>query len=529
MRLCLLHCPSCGAPIDVAAGSSRVVCGYCKTRLAVEADHVSTTHDRQARVEPEGASPSIEEPEATLWNSASKHFELALIEQKIPSACPELFRGVELGDARFAFVSLRLVDRERRAVETPGSLDRAFDALRASLEADGDPGLAANLALEALCQGPFDHALEIGIALFEPRSMRVVPYAAGQDDGIVWASGEEGRCIVPSTHREALERKMLRETADHFSNAAPLRLAIDDVVLLPSAGFVERGGRRRSSRGVRALLDVANAHLGEEPQRIVTLAKNAFWSARQASPDDEITGDVRVAAIRARPPALATALPSELTPRVFRSRRFEVAVLAGPRDALVLHPLSGDRHVLVWLSPASGALGEGAIERASNAIAAILDGSTGDNENPRRAGREAYEALGSDAAPPRMTVIQLFDAYGRVKYFRRGLKPPIGLGARGGRGGEIMAFDEGGEATVEEGARLFFPGALEYEGEPSALDAFADAWRGGKASRLYDALRAHWKTKKSDAALRAIALAARSDEPAGELIGTALVTGVRPA
>lgn len=126
-----------------------------------------------------------------------------------------------------------------------------------------------------------------------------------------------------------------------------------------------------------------------------------------------------------------------------------------------------------------------------------------------------------------MAVIQLFDAYERVKYFRAGWKQPIGLGPRGVRDSNSgQQFDEGGEATVNEGARLFFPGGLAYEGQHGSPESFVTVWNGGKASRLYEAFTQHWKTKKTHAALERLARAAASDSPAADLSGLAVVTGV---
>ena len=48
----------------------------------------------------------------------------------------------------------------------------------------------------------------------------------------MWASGEEGRTIYLDGHHQALERKMLREAADHFSNARPIHLATKDLILI---------------------------------------------------------------------------------------------------------------------------------------------------------------------------------------------------------------------------------------------------------------------------------------------------------
>lgn len=506
-------------------GAERVTCSYCNSALVVHEERVSTRRAPPPRSAADDEETPYPQPDATLWTRESPRFELSVIEQKIPDTVPELFSGVELGEDRFAFVSLRVVDREGRPVAHP--LDSAFAALKTSLEDDGDPGLAANLALEALCEKAFEHRLECGIVLFEPRHMRVVPYTAGLGDGVLWASSEEGRCITAGTHHPALERKMLRETADHFSNGRLVQLAAGDLVLVPSAGFMGRGARG-SSNGLRVLLDVANEHLGEAPLRVVTLAKNGFWAEFQKQRRSGVSpvGDVRVAAVRAIPPPLATELPRGLAHHTLRTRRFEVSALAAPGDALQLYPLKQDRYVLLWLSPAAGPLPEGALDVAARAVLAVLDGETGDNDNPRRAGRDALEALGLGEDALKLAVIQLFDEYERVKYFRAGWKQPVALGPRGFRGDSMQQFDEGGEATVHEGARLFFPGALRFEGQHAQAAQLATVWPGGKASRLYGAMAAHWKTKKSAPALKALALAALSDQPDAVLAGLALVTGV---
>jgi hypothetical protein len=492
----------------------------------VHEERVSTRRPAPERSQADDEETPYPEPDATLWSRESPRFELSVIEQRIPDTVPELFSGVELGEDRFAFVSLRVVDREGRPVVH--ALDAAFAALKTSLENDGDPGLAANLALDTLCAKAFEHRLECGVVLFEPKHMRVVPYAAGLGDGLLWVSSEEGRCITIGGHQQALERKMLRETSDHFSNGREVQLAAGDLVLVPSAGFMGRGARGYSN-GMRALLEVGNEHLGEAPLRVVTLAKNAFWTEFQKQRRSVVApvGDVRVAAVRAIPPPLATQLPQGLKSHMFRSRRFEVAALASPGDALKLYPLKKDRHVLVWLSAAAGgAVAESTLDVAARAVLAVLDGETGDNDNPRQAGRDALEALGGSPEAVRLAVIQLFDEYERVKYFRHGWKQPVALGPRGFRGDSMQQFDEGGEATVNEGARLFFPGALKYEGQQAQATQLATVWPGGKASRLYDALGAHWKTKKSEPALKQLALAAVSDQPGATLQGLALVTGV---
>ncbi len=526
LRIQAPHCPSCGAPLPVPEGAARVTCAYCNAPLVIEAERISTRHPQRAQTQThEDDEAPYPEPDATLWAKVSPRFELSVIEQRVPQAVPERFAGLELASERFAFVALRVVDRDGRPVAH--QLDEAFAALKSSLEEDGDPGLAANLALEALCATPFDHRLECTVVLFEPRHMKVTAYLAGTGHSVLWASSEEGRSISLDGHHPALERKMLRETADHFSNSRAVQLAAADLVLIPSAGFMGRGMRGHSD-GARVLLEVANAQLGEAPLRVVTLAKNGFWAEfqkqRRATPSP--VGDVRVAAVRAVPPPAVTALPATCELKTFRTRRYEVTCFARAGDALTLRPLERDRHALVWLS---GAPAPDEVERALGAVTTLLDGEHGDNENPRRAGRDALAAMGPAAAPDRRAaVVQLFDEHERVKYWRHGWKQPLALGPRGLKGDSLQQFDDGGEASVHEGSRLFFPGALTYDGQFAQGAAFAVAWPGGKASRLYAALAAHWKTKKTERALTQLALAALSDEPGADLCGLMLVTCLPP-
>lgn len=123
-------------------------------------------------------------------------------------------------------------------------------------------------------------------------------------------------------------------------------------------------------------------------------------------------------------------------------------------------------------------------------------------------------------------MIQLIDEHHRVKYFRAGWKQPIALGPRGTRGDSLQQFDEGGEASVNEGSRLFFPGALEYEGQCESAEKFGEAWHGGKASLLYEALSQHWKTKKTGPLLERTVQSALADQPNVDVGGMAFVTGL---
>jgi len=530
MRIQALHCPSCGAPLDVAVHAPRASCSYCHAVLIVEAERVST--NRAQTPPPPRKDDEVEpypEPDVTLSTWVAPRFELSFLEQNIADAPPEVFAGIELAEQRFALVYLRVVDQDGRGVEVV--LGPAFEVLKESLASDADPGLAANLALDKLCEKPFAHKLECAIALFEPRHMRVTLYNAGCRDAFLWASSEQGRSITPGNAHDALERKFLRETKDHFQNLPPIHLAAHDVVVAASAGFCGRG-KGGSSDGVRALHETLNAQLGEEPLRIVTLAKNAYWEAfgeqRRRKNNLPPSGHVKLAAVRAVLPPLADAVPAGYEVSSVRSRRFELALLTKPNDVFRLVPLHADRQVLVWLSPVKGELPAAVFDTACAAVVGVLDRTDdGDNENPRRAGRDAYDAIAMNAGQVRMAVIQLFDAFERVKYYRAGWKQPIGLGPRGvGDGSGGQQFDEGGEATVNEGARLFFPGGLQYENQHGNAESFVTVWPGGKASRLYEAFTQHWKTKKTAAALEKLTRAAVSDAPGSDLSGLAVVTGV---
>lgn len=528
MRLQAPHCPACGAPLEVPEGAARVTCAYCAAPLVVE-DGAHRLRGRRApppAPEAEAEPRPYEEPEAVLYDRPFPRFELSAVEQKIPGAAPEVFMALELEAERFAVVQLRCADAAGRP--RAHDLGAATAALTDSLAQDFDPGLAANLALEALCARPFDHRLEVSVVLFSPLRMRVDAYGAGWRDGLWWASGEEGRCLSVDAHHPPLERKLLREAGDHFQNSPPIYLAANDLVVLPSPGYLGRGARGYPP-GIRVLTDTLNAHLGEAPLRVVTLAKNAFWPEFQKDVRHTPTplGDVRVVAVRALLPPLLETLPSTAALESHRTRHFELGLYRSPGDATRLLPLHGDRSALVWLSPVQGALSEAALPTACAAVAGVLDQKDhGDNDNPRAAGRAAYEVLGVGPEEVRLAVVQLFDAWHRVKYFRAGWKQPIGLADRGRDEGNLQQFDEGGEATVNPAHRLFFPGGASYEGAPGTPGQLAQAWPGGKASRLYEAMRAHWKQKKTSAALEALARALLSDQPAAPPGGLLLVTGL---
>lgn len=491
MRLLALYCPGCGAPLERPPDQT-LVCSYCGALLVVAADSIT-----EEKVAPEPASPLP----ARLSQYQAGRFELSLLDQQVPGSEPEWFRPFDLGDGRFALVYLRLVEA---AAPDP---EQAFVTLARSLGADADPGLAAYEMLEHLVGTGFRGRVETAVLLFDPSSSSVLGYNAGCSGRILWVSQEEGRTIDTGRAYEPLHAKMLRESRDYFSNAPRLYLAGDDLVVAVSAAYTALG----------ALSNSLNENLGEHPLRVVTLAKNAFWKEHDPKPRSHL----RVAAVRVMP--VQPAVDGHPAVVELVSGQYETALIQAMGDFVKLLPLHDDRAVLVWLSLPGGAVDPERGEKACEAVLALLDRRDyGDNENPRRAGREALEAIAAEDALC-LAVIQFFHRYHRVKYYRKGWKQAVALGHRGvGSNDSIQQFDEGGEATVSPGCRLFFPGALDYPGSASRGEDLARLWRGGKSSALYRALVSHWRTKRSAPALEKLALAVLGDGGVPE--GLALVS-----
>ncbi len=393
------------------------------------------------------------------------------------------------------------------------------EVLREGLEEEEDPGMAAYSALENLCRGPFDGRLEVAIALFSPHRCSVVAYNAGCRSALWWVSSEEGRCIDVFPYNPPLERKMLRQDQDNFSNSAPCYLAADDLLVMVSAAYSGRGGPTYSN-GTHALLGSLNEHLGEHPLRVVTLAKNSFWSGmHRTAREERLSGPIRVAAVRASAPRLEAPgpLPGELCS--FPVPGFELSVLRGPGQSLKLCPLHDERFCPIW----SQGLEQDEVGRLEEAVVEVLDRPHhGDNENPREAGRQGLARVGR-AAP--LLVLQLFPRWGRAKWYRSGWQQPLCLGPRGFREeASAQFFDEGGEASVYERSRLYFPGALPLPSHAANGPDLGQRWVGGKASALYGALFAHWRSSKTERALEKLLRAAQADRNGVDLTGSALLT-----
>ena len=509
-----LYCPGCGAPLDPGE-QTRFRCEYCNSVLQVH-------HRRIQQTEAPTDNPSgldlPQLPLSELSSSDSGRFELSVLEQAMPGSDPDGFFPLPLAQGRFALIYLRLIDEKGKT--KIGDLPALTQVVRESLEDEEDPGLAAYHALESLFQRPFDGKLEVAIALFSPNRSSVTVYNAGCQSSLWWVSSEEGRVIDLFRAYPPLERKMLRQANDHFSNCPPCYLASNDLFVLVSAAYAGRGGGPYAN-GTRSLLDSLNQHLGEHPLRVVTLAKNAYWeNLSPAAKDKPLSGHLRVAAVRALPPPNSAPLGLEDRFRTFNFGPFETVFLSSPGESLSFHTLHDNRGCFIWTDTQD----EPTVDRMTQAVLEVLDRRDhGDNENPREAGRRALAQLENPQV--RLLVLQLFPQWGRVKWFRSSWHQPLGLGPRGLKDvARAQMFDGGGEASLDERARMLFTGDLPLAGEAPDAQELARQWHGGKASALYDTLFAHWRTTKGERALSKIAQAVRADCPNATLSGLALVT-----
>ncbi len=459
------------------------------------------------------------EPPARLWQQSTPRVEVSLIEQDVPDSPPEAFLAEPLPDELLALVYLRLVDEDNRPVrDWPLPLEPVLESLRLHR----DPGLAANAGLQWLCDQPrgFPHRLEIVVALFDPARASLLSYGAGCHDALIWLDCESASTVTLSARPQGLDRKVLRGRGEAFENCRAVLLGPGDTVVLLSAGVLGRQGG--SSEAAHAVFEVLREVSGEDPLRVVTLVKKAYWEhGRRRDPALAPVGPVRVAALQPVAPALAALPPSRLVQ--FGTARFQLDLWANPLDELEILPLHGERWVLVWLSGDGLEIANETLSTVRERVLEVLDRRDhGDNEDPRVAGRRALEGLNL-----RLTLVLLSDRYGRAHYYRAGFQPPIYLSPRGNgtRGGSLQSYDEGGSATLDPGARLFFLGRLPFAREVHHADDLAEQWPGGKTSRLYAGLSEHWKTPPGEQALSRLAQAALSDRPGVALEGLGLVTG----
>jgi len=486
------YCPCCGARLD-PPGSRRVHCAYCDAQLQAEPEFISESQ------------PQRSDFSSRLSQNRSARFEMSWLHQRVCETELDLLHFESLSEKHSALVYLRRCDGEGRS--QPGVL--SLQPLIENLRDYRDPGLAAHQALEWLCEQPqgFSHKLECAICLFDEERSRVTVYSAGCRDAIYWLSNEQASVTDLAGYQGPLERKMLAEERDHFSNGKPCQLAAMDALVIVSAGYAGRGDGPYAS-GTSVLVQELRELLGEDPLRLVTLAKNAFWEKRSpAAYEEDPSNSLHVVAVQARPnqlsaPATAFPLQSLGTPI------FELAGWSGPDDFLELLPLHDERHVLVWASNDGLPWSPEQSDLLREAVLEVLDRPQhGDNENPRVAGRLAQERV----PLTRLVVIQCFDRYRRIKYHRVHNPHPVYLAPRQGQqSSNIMAYDEGGEVTLDPGSRLLFPGCP-VAGQPLTMNDLAAVWPGGKASALHLTLTKLWTTPPCQAALQKVLAAVVSD------------------
>jgi len=489
LSLRAFYCPCCGARLDPP--QRRIVqCAYCDARLQ------SDTHFIESQ-EPTSSPEPVDLKSCRLSQARQGRFEMSWLHQPLVEDEKDLMHFVSLGDDDCALIYLRICDREGKSVS--GHLP--LEPLLENLQNYRDTGLAAHEALQWLCQQPqgFHNLLECAICHFDQRRARVNIYAAGCSQSIYWLSNEQASVTDLAGSQNALERKMLLEARDNFSPRPPCHLAGLDAVVIVSASYAGRGDGNYSS-GSSVLYQELREQLGEDPLRLVTLAKNAFWNKRcPAARESFPANSLHVVAVQARPSPTSEPLPP-LPLQSLNSASFDNAAWAGGDDFLELLPLHGQRMVLVWASNDGLPWDATSAALARQAVLDVLDRPDhGDNENPRLAGRQ----LQAQVPLSRLVVIQFLDRYRRVKYYRWGVPQPIYLGPRGQHGGNIMAFDEGGEVTLDPGARLLFLG-VGLPGEPLTVGDLAPHWPGGKSSHLYLTLTKLWTTPPCQAALQKV-------------------------
>lgn len=501
-RLRAYFCPCCGARLD-PPGAGLVQCNYCDAHLEAQ----------EERIQEPGQAPAISPQRAhssdypcRLTQTRQGRFEMSWLHQQVTGHELDGLAFFSVDEKNCALVYLRRCDSHNRTLAQP----LPWEALTQSLLQFRDPGLAARTALQFLCDQPqgFRDRLECAICLFEEHRSRATVYAAGCRDSIYWLSNEQASLQSLAGHREALERRMLLEDRDHFSSQPTLEFASLDALVMVSAAYAGRGGGPYAS-GLHALQQELREGIGEDPLRLVTLAKNAFWGQRCPAAYDQPPQDsLHVLAVQARLPSGSGPGPQR-TLQTLCSRCFESCSWIEADDFLELLSLHEDRQVLVWARNADLPFTSEQQKLLREAILEILDRKDhGDNENPRVAGRLAQNRVNLT----QLAVFLLLDRYQRVKYFRLGCPHPVYLPPRSGHNeAAIMAYDEGGEVTLERGARLVL---LNFARHGLALNRsdMARQWPGGKVSHLYATLVHLWTTPPTPEALQKVLDAVHQDE-----------------
>ncbi|MEZ0229738.1 MAG: hypothetical protein ACAI25_14015 [Planctomycetota bacterium] len=511
LELVAYHCPQCGGNVKIDSLVANVKCLHCDCVLKVEPKRPEPAEKRPARARGDDKPPPFLPPrEPTVVTRELGRFEITILRQSITESAREAMVWVPLDQHRAGVYLVRIVEEGKGSSGKPidGPLGELAIAITKSLRERRDPGLAIKAALRAIDNSRKPGMVAAFAGVFDSEKSELVMLNSGVTGVLIHASVEEGRTISPSYDRGLLDRRQLRSNPDIFANRDPIQLARGDVLVVSTVG---------DRRSIHEALD---KHWSADSLEIARSVHEAFWEERINSYDAHIPplGDVLVIGIRVRGNSEMRPEPEvPLAVRSFRSKLFDIALAPAEGAFIDWRPLHSNRHQLVWLE------GPGVTKELGDKVVAgtleVSDGQTGDNDNPRRAGRDAGIPAGV-----KVLVLQVHDVHGKCSYWTRHWKPGFSLGTRSDRNPTHQQFDEGGDTWPREGGRVLLAGELPFTKAFAHLDQLPYFWSGGKASCLYELGKDHEDHATSEGFLRAAAAGIKRDDPAATLNGLGVVT-----